>query len=332
MYLLFALLSGVVLSVMIAVNGNLTGQYGLFPAAAVIHLVGSLTALALCLFQREKKPLWKHRPWWIYLGGAIGVFTTVFQNAAFGRISMTSIVALVLLGQTVASLAVDRLGLFGMARQPARKQSWFGLALALTGIAVMLDGSAAVAVFAALAAFASGISAVLSRTVNARLAEKTGALRGSLINHLVGLPITVVLALSVSGGAALPAAASGSLKPWMFCGGALGVLLVLLCNLTVLKISAFRMTLLAFVGQVFTGILLDVAGGGGFSEASFAGGVFIALGIAVNLIHEQLAARKEEQRRAYYAHIREIETAYRRAVIAKHPFQPCRGQDVEVEK
>lgn len=318
MYLLFALLSGVVLSLLISVNGSLAGVYGLFSATAVIHLVGSVCALAACLLQRDKKPLWGRRPGWIYLGGAIGVFTTVTQNFAFGHISMTSIVGLVLLGQTVASLFIDRFGLFGMARRQVQKQSWLGLVLSLIGIAVMLDGSVTAAAFAVAAAFLSGVTAVVSRTVNARLAEQTGALRGSLVNHLVGLPISVVLALLLGGANAFVPAAGVVIRPWMYLGGALGVLLVLLCNMAVPRISAFRMTLLAFVGQVFTGILLDALFGVGYSEASFIGGVCIALGIAVNLVGERLAAGRERRESEYLARIRRIEAEYQRRILEKH--------------
>ena len=53
------------------------------------------------------------------------------------------------------------------------------------------DENAVVAIGIACAA---GISVVLSRTINAYLAEKTGALQGALINHLIGLPITILLA------------------------------------------------------------------------------------------------------------------------------------------
>ena len=245
--------------------------------------------------------------------------TTVCQNFAFGHISVTSIVALGLLGQTCASLLVDRFGLLGMQRQPVRAGSWPGAMLALIGMAVMLDGTVAAAFAAACAAFGSGVSVVLSRTVNARLAEKTGALRGSLVNHLVGLPITVFLAVVTTGGVPPAATAGAETRPWSYLGGVLGVAVVLLCNLTVPKISAFRMTILGFVGQVFTGVLVDVLLGGESLGASFIGGLIIAAGVAVNLISDKLRAERERKRREYDARIKKIETEHRDAILQKHP-------------
>lgn len=323
MYLLLALLSGVVLSVMISFNGNLTAQYGTFPAAAIIHLVGTLSALLLCALRKEKRVLRWYRPWWIYLGGAIGVLTTVCQNFAFGHISVTSIVALGMLGQTCLSLLVDRFGLLGMQKQPAARTSWLGVALVLIGVAVMLDGTVAAATAAACVSFVSGVTVVLSRTVNARLAEKTGALGGSFINHLVGLPITVMLALIVTKGRMFSGAANVACKPWAFLGGVLGVALVLLCNLAVLRVSAFRMTLFGFVGQVFTGILIDILFGGGYAQASFYGGIIIALGICVNLLSERLHTMREGKRQAYYARIKQIETDYRDRILQRQFDRDC---------
>ena len=70
---------------------------------------------------------------------------------------------------------------------------------ALAGMLVMLQpsggGSNAGAAMAVAASFVTGIFLVLARTVNGRLAEQAGALTGSFINHLVGLPITVFIML-----------------------------------------------------------------------------------------------------------------------------------------
>lgn len=290
MYQLLALINGMILSVMISVNGNLSVRYSAFTAAAIIHAVGSLFALLLCALQKNKKPVWTHKPKWIYLGGAIGVFTTVFQNLAFSCISITSVIALGLLGQTVTSLVIDSSGLFGMEKRPLPRYAIVGLSLSVFGIFVMLDTSVAGAALGTAISFASGISMVLSRTANARLAEKTGALQGSLVNHLVGLPITVILAFAVaaSNGTSASAVAGGSFQPWIYFGGVLGVVVVMVLNITVPKIPAFQLTLLVFIGQVFTGILLDIVAGSYHTGATLWGGIIIAAGIAVNMILERI--------------------------------------------
>lgn len=284
------MITGIVLAVMISLNGNLSAQFGAFPAAAIIHIVGLVVAGVCCLFQKEKKKLLGQGSIWIYSGGAIGVLTTVFQNMAFGNISMTSIVALSLFGQTVMALVVDGLGLFGMRKQPFRFRVFIGVAFALAGIVYMLDQSVTSAILAVAVSFVSGIAIVLSRTACARLAEKTGALRSSLMSHLIGLPITILLALVLGSGGA-PGTSAG-FHPWVYLGGVLGVAVIFLCNLTVPRVPAFRLSILSFVGQVFTGVILDVLFGGEYSQRTFIGGIVIAVGMGVYLLMEYIAGRK----------------------------------------
>ena len=114
LYPILALVNGILLAIMVSINGELSKQYGVFSASVLIHIAGTASA-SLCLLKKElKKPLWTHHPKWIYLGGAIGVCTTVFQCiAAESMKEITSVVALGLLGQTAASLFIDKLGLLG---------------------------------------------------------------------------------------------------------------------------------------------------------------------------------------------------------------------------
>ncbi|NLA96117.1 MAG: DMT family transporter [Clostridiaceae bacterium] len=291
MYHLISLLTGILLSVMILINGRLTEHIGLFQATAIIHLVGVAFSLAASLIRKEKPLPRTHSPWWFYLGGVIGVYTAVANNFAFGKITMTSIVALGLLGQTVTSLVVDTTGWFGMTRRSFRKSTLVGLLFCFAGIAVMLDHSILEAVLAVWLSFGTGISIVVSRSINARLATRIGPLPGSFVNHLTGLPVTVILVLLTV--KKLPAVTYPAGKEsWVYLGGVLGVCVVMLFNILVPRISQFHLTVLSFVGQVLTGILIDLLTGDFTADASFRGGLLITAGIALNLAIEYRAHRK----------------------------------------
>lgn len=293
MYYLLAVLAGIVISVMVSLNGGLTQAYGTYSAAVIIHVVGVVFAMALCATRKEKPLPRNHVPLWAYTGGAIGVLTTLFNNYAFGRISMTSIVALGLLGQSLASMVFDTFGLLGMEKRPVRKSAAIGFLPAIAGIFFMMDGSVSGAVPAVIVSLGAGVSVVLSRTVNSRLSGETSPLVGSLINHIVGLPICVILAISFQRPLWI---AMADVKPWMFLGGTLGVVTVLLFNITVPKVSAFQLTLLSFVGQVFTGITLDFVQGQEVSNASFTGGLVIAAGLLVNMALDQWHTYKKKKK------------------------------------
>lgn len=318
MYQILSLIIGILVAFMVSFNGNLTEQYGIIFATVIIHVIGSLVAFILCSFQKEKKTLWGYAPKWIYLGGAIGVLTTVCNNLAFGYICVTSIVALGLLGQTITALVIDSLGLFGMKKIMFKKASLPGFFFALVGIILMLDISVLTSAIAIFVSLCAGATVVLSRTVNAQLADKVGALQGSLINHLVGLLITIIIAIVVGKGMPIASTEANGFKPWIYLGGVMGVVVVLLFNITVPRLPAFRLTILTFISQIFTGIILDLFVGNKYSDKSFIGGIVIAAGIVINLISEQAFAVKERERQKYWQRIKEIEDEHRKYIFEKY--------------
>jgi len=308
---LLVLITGALIALMVSVNGGLTASFGVFPAAAIIHAVGTAFALALCFWRKKTPPVPRGLPAWLFLGGIIGVATTACNNFAFGRISTTSLVALGLLGQSAASLAADRYGLFGLPKRPAQKAALPGIAVSFAGMALMLGGGDSLP--AALLSFAAGVCIVLSRTVNARLAGRVGALRGSLINHLTGLPVTLALALALPGGGT-----GGAARPWDYLGGVLGVCVVMLLNVTVPRVAAWRLTALNFLGQLLTGAALDLAAGRGLGDASFRGGAVIAFGMLLSFAMERAAQKRQEKEAACRARLRDIEEAHRRELLEKY--------------
>lgn len=297
MFNLLALLSGIVVAVMVVFNGDLTSVYGNYNATFIIHLVGVIFAFIFSKIRGQKLFSRKKLPLWLYSAGAIGIFTTLFNNYSFGKISLTGILALTLFGQTVFSLLIDNLGLFGMKKHPLRKSSLIGLLFSLAGIIFMLTDLAGVdsaAVVAIIFSISVGCIIVTSRTINARLSEYIGAMPGSFINHLVGLPFTLILALVMPSNDITAIAQRPSPHAWIYLGGLLGVLVTYVLNITVPKISSFSLTLLAFVGQVFIGIVIDLIRKNDFSSVTFYGGIIVAAGIALNMSIEYVQSLRKK--------------------------------------
>lgn len=72
MYKLIALITGILISVMISINGVLAQQYGVFPATVIIHAVGVVFALLACAVKRVKPFPAPSRP-----GGSIWAASSV---------------------------------------------------------------------------------------------------------------------------------------------------------------------------------------------------------------------------------------------------------------
>jgi len=131
--------AGFLIAVMIAINGGLTNLYGVYTATVIIHVAGLVFLCIWTLAKREKKTVMDTRiPIFYYLGGAVGVATTVFNNVSFGYISVSAILALGLLGQSIASIVIDQFGLFRMPKRSFNRKKLVGIAFITLGIVLMI--------------------------------------------------------------------------------------------------------------------------------------------------------------------------------------------------
>lgn len=138
MYYFLALIIGFLTSVMVAANGALSDAAGLYLAPVVIHVVGLICICIIQVFKRQSLRPRHKLPFYYFLGGIVGVFTTVFQNMAFAFISVSAIMALGFLGQTLFSLVVDHFGMFQMPKRRFNKAKLIGLFFVTVGIVLML--------------------------------------------------------------------------------------------------------------------------------------------------------------------------------------------------
>ncbi len=134
-----------------------------------------------------------------------------------------------------------------------------------------------------LFAILAGTTIVTSRNVNAMLAKKIGAIESTFFNYFVGLLLSIVV-FFFSKEAILPLfIPEGFSDVIMYLGGILGVVAIIISNFITPKISAFLMTLLIFISQLITGIVLDFFLYGEFSLPKVIGGFLVLIGLIYNL-------------------------------------------------
>lgn len=294
MYYLLSVLSAVLIAVMVVANGELTRVYDMYSATVIIHIVGLVLVSGIVFYKKEKIFGYRHLPLSAFLGGAIGVVSTLFINHAFGRISVSAIIALILLGQSISALVVDQFGLFDMPVKTLDMGNLFGLLFTAFGILQLLSGLA-FRPLPIIFSFLTGVFLLLSRNINAQLAGKTSVMVSTWYNYSVGLAVSIIVAL-IAGGiglSGLPVKISPSVG--IYLGGAIGVFVVALSNASTSKIPAFQMTLILFAGQMFAGIGLDVMLSQSFSKPNLVGGVFVTLGLFVNLWLERSKERRADR-------------------------------------
>lgn len=130
----------------------------------------------------------------------------------------------------------------------------------------------------------AGVTIVIGRTINSKLAEKIGIFQGTFFNYVVGLFFSVVFLLFSK--ETFPSTFSSfSTIPFLaYLGGLLGVITIVISNYMTPRISSFYLTLFIFIGQLFMGIVIDYITLGKASTGKVIGGVLVLIGLAYNLI------------------------------------------------
>lgn len=272
---------GCLLSLMNACNARLSALYGDYGAAVMIHAVGLIVLLPLAFTWGRPTA---RAAWYQHLGGVIGILTLVFVNIGVNGVGVTGNLTLMLLGQATASALVDHFALLGAERKPFNALKGVAILVMAAGCVAMLllsgEGLGASLLAAALS-FLSGWTMVAARMANASLALTSGTGYSTLMNYVTGLigSAVVFAALGFPMGAAFPAPGASFV---IYLGGALGALGIFLCNVATPRLPALQMSLIVFVGQVFSGMALDGLSGR-FSAGTLVGGLLVAAGMLLNV-------------------------------------------------
>lgn len=138
---ILAFLAGVGLPTQVGINA----QLGLWTrssitAALISFAVGTLALGIVTVATATPLPLWSSAttlPWWVWSGGLLGAFFVAAATFIAPQLGATTMLALILGGQIVASVLFDHFGLLGYALHPLNMQRSFGLLLLIAGVVLI---------------------------------------------------------------------------------------------------------------------------------------------------------------------------------------------------
>lgn len=139
--LLLALIAGVAMAIQGSMNTGLGKVIGLLEATFIVHVVGlAVVLITLFLFRLGRGDLSKisQAPWYLYLGGALGVIIVYTVVASITRVGVASATTAIIAGQVGTALLIDHLGLFGLEKIPFTWLKGVGLVLLAAGAKFML--------------------------------------------------------------------------------------------------------------------------------------------------------------------------------------------------
>lgn len=134
---IIAVLTGVLISIMVFLNGGLSGNTGTYLSTLIIHIAGFITVIIILAIKRYKIKLVKGTPLYMYSAGIIGFFTVLCNNLTFKPLGVAITLALGLFGQAISSIIIDNFGFFGVPVDKFNKKKILGIAVMIIGIIVM---------------------------------------------------------------------------------------------------------------------------------------------------------------------------------------------------
>lgn len=242
MLVLLAMLVGAIVPVQTAINTRFRQSVGSPIAATFLSFVvavGASSFIALLATGElvPRLPTLAAEPWWIWLGGFMGVMFIAGNIVLFPQLGPVQTVILPILGQVIMGLIVDKLGLFHSPEVAVGPLRLLGAAIVVIGIAMVLEVHRAAAMHGAasgarlwlLRAFGvvMGMGSATQTAVNGHLGRVIESpIQAGQISLAVGLLVLIVLVLALPGDRRALASGISPGPWWMWLGGLLGAFFV----------------------------------------------------------------------------------------------------------
>ena len=133
--------AGLAGSVQVALMSRLGERIGVLEALAFsVGLTAVLGLVVLVVARRSLAGYGEafHQPWWMLLGGVMGLLIVFTVTYAGPRIGVAATVGILIAGQLAMGAAIDRWGLFRSERIPLHWPRLIGIGLLAVGAALSL--------------------------------------------------------------------------------------------------------------------------------------------------------------------------------------------------
>lgn len=132
---LLTAIAGGLIALQAPINAGLGRATGSLPAALVSFTIGTIALTAIVVVSGKAGGLSStfDVSWYYLLGGLLGAIYVFNALLAVSAIGAGGVAAATIAGQLTASVAIDRLGLFGLDEVPLTPERLLGVALLFAG-------------------------------------------------------------------------------------------------------------------------------------------------------------------------------------------------------
>ncbi len=139
----------------------------------------------------------------------------------------------------------------------------------------------------------AGAITVVANTLNSGLGKEIGKFQGVLVNFTAGLLVSIFYLIlnfnTISGFYLIK-----TMPIYFLFGGFFGIGIVVLNNLIMPKIPVIYVSLLIFIGQIITGIIMDKVLTDSLSIGKIVGILLITLGLYINILIDKKETENSE--------------------------------------
>lgn len=282
---------------MVGVQGRLNGElatrmHSALEAAMASFIVGLVIVAAIVPFHRAG--VRRLRPstvvsWW-WLGGLGGAFLLTSSAHAVPEIGVALVSVCLVAGTTTGALLTDQFGLGPSGRHRASFWRLAGVVLVIAAVAIGALGESSASLRPALfiVLFAAGAASAVQQAANGQLRlVADDVVAATFVNFVVGTLALVVVVLA----AGQFSAHSWPSAPWLYLGGPLGVVYILVGAATVRALGVLRFVLAAVAGQLLAAVVIDAL----WPEPGTSLRIATVVGAVVTLAGVWLSGRDDRQ-------------------------------------
>ena len=133
--------AGLAGSIQVALMSRLGERIGVLEALAFSTVLTAGAAVVILLLAHQSVDGFAravHQPWWMLLGGLMGLLIVFTVTYAGPRIGVAATVGILIAGQLAMGAAIDRFGLFGSEKIALHWPRLLGIGLLAVGAALSL--------------------------------------------------------------------------------------------------------------------------------------------------------------------------------------------------
>lgn len=285
MYTVFSLMTGLLIALMVQVNGLLRGAAGELPALVLIHAAGLAASgiyfLIKLITRKRGRPAVTLRrfPYWGLAAGVLGIGVVFLNNEVFARGGVLLVLAGTLTGQTLSASLLELTAFFKERKSPAVQRIVSPLLIVPGTILIaMRSGIPPLWIFLALT---PGIILMIQSVMNAKLSVLLDTPRMLLLNYGSATAVLFILVLSTGGVSAVFGPVPWGEMPsyLIFGGGLLGTAVIGISSFLFARTSAVKVVLGLYIGQIGLGVILDLIAGRGLAIEKIIGIALLLLGL-----------------------------------------------------